>query len=174
MISEMAFLRSLSRCSSTLCLPGKRATNLLGSRQLFTDSFPFGKSQLISKCSQLSPSSVCQNEPLLRRCSKFRQMATVAKRDRFCQMAAVSKEEGSIRSRREMMANSTRRTLSTSSDDSSSKQTTERENILTIPNLLCLSRIAISPYLAHLIIHTGNYPWALAVFGYAGVTDAVS
>jgi len=49
----------------------------------------------------------------------------------------------------------------------------ERENILTIPNLLCLSRIIASPYIAHLIINSGNYPWALAVFGYAGITDAL-
>ena len=49
----------------------------------------------------------------------------------------------------------------------------ERENILTVPNLLCLTRIALSPYIAHLIIHNGDYPWALAVFGYAGITDAV-
>jgi len=47
----------------------------------------------------------------------------------------------------------------------------ERENILTIPNLLCLSRIAMSPYIAYLIVQTGNYPWALAAFGYAGITD---
>jgi len=47
----------------------------------------------------------------------------------------------------------------------------ERENIVTVPNLLCLSRIVMSPYIAHLIIHTGNYPWALAAFGYAGITD---
>ena len=98
----------------------------------------------------------------------------------------------------------------------------ERENILTIPNLLCLryvcinlksscivletnssvsasklneplaatcqpatlkvcektlfcfSRIAMSPYIAYLIVQTGNYPWALAAFGYAGITDLVS
>ena len=50
----------------------------------------------------------------------------------------------------------------------------ERENILTIPNFLCLSRILMSPYIAHLIIHTGNYPWALAAFGYAGITDLVN
>ena len=49
----------------------------------------------------------------------------------------------------------------------------ERENILTLPNMLCLSRILMSPYIAHLIIHAGNYPWALAAFGYAGITDLV-
>ena len=48
------------------------------------------------------------------------------------------------------------------------------ENVLTIPNFLCLSRILMSPYIAHLIVQTGNYPWALAAFGYAGITDLVS
>jgi len=58
-------------------------------------------------------------------------------------------------------------------DEAATTSNEERENILTVPNLLCLSRIALSPYIAHLIIHDGNYPWALAVFGYAGITDAL-
>ena len=40
--------------------------------------------------------------------------------------------------------------------------------------LFCFSRIAMSPYIAYLIVQTGNYPWALAAFGYAGITDLVS
>ena len=32
----------------------------------------------------------------------------------------------------------------------------------------------MSPYIAYLIVQTGNYPWALAAFGYAGITDLVS
>ena len=59
-------------------------------------------------------------------------------------------------------------------EESSKKGLKERENILTIPNFLCLSRILMSPYIAHLIVQTGNYPWALAAFGYAGITDLVS
>ncbi len=39
-----------------------------------------------------------------------------------------------------------------------------------MPNLLCLSRIALSPYLAHLVAHD-RFHLALAVFAYAGLTD---
>ena len=49
-----------------------------------------------------------------------------------------------------------------------------QENIYTIPNFLCLSRIASAPLLVHLICQAENYPYALALFGVAGVTDAVS
>ncbi|KAF5280872.1 hypothetical protein FQR65_LT03021 [Abscondita terminalis] len=46
----------------------------------------------------------------------------------------------------------------------------ERENIYTIPNLLCVSRIAISPYLGLLIIQA-DFQFALAILGIAAVTD---
>ena len=61
------------------------------------------------------------------------------------------------------------RSYSSSSSPSSS---VEREKVLTVPNLLCLSRIAASPYLVHLVA-TGQHQGALAVFAYAGVTDLV-
>ena len=47
------------------------------------------------------------------------------------------------------------------------------ENVVTIPNMLCVSRIVAAPYLAHVVINTANFPWALAIFGYAALTDAV-
>ena len=50
----------------------------------------------------------------------------------------------------------------------------KHENICTIPNLLCISRIVASPYLAHIIINNGDFSWALLIFMYAGLTDAVS
>ena len=50
----------------------------------------------------------------------------------------------------------------------------KHENVFTIPNLLCVSRIIASPYLAHVIINNGDFSWALAIFMYAGATDAVS
>jgi len=50
----------------------------------------------------------------------------------------------------------------------------KHENVFTIPNLLCVSRIIASPYLAHVIVNNGDFPWALAIFMYAGATDAVS
>ncbi|ROT79982.1 hypothetical protein C7M84_001290 [Penaeus vannamei] len=46
----------------------------------------------------------------------------------------------------------------------------ERENIWTIPNLLCVSRIAFSPYLCHLVL-SADYNWALGLFMFAGFTD---
>ena len=42
-----------------------------------------------------------------------------------------------------------------------------------MPNLLCVSRIAAAPLLAHLIVDKGDFPLAVAVFAYAGVTDVV-
>ena len=50
----------------------------------------------------------------------------------------------------------------------------KHENIFTIPNLLCMSRIILSPYLAHVIINNGDFSLALGIFMYAGATDAVS
>ena len=46
--------------------------------------------------------------------------------------------------------------------------------MLTVPNLLCLSRIAAAPLLAHLIIEKGDFGLALAVFAFAGATDMVN
>ncbi|RZC42023.1 cardiolipin synthase 1 [Asbolus verrucosus] len=46
----------------------------------------------------------------------------------------------------------------------------ERENIYTIPNFLCISRILISPYLGMLIVQA-DFNFALAVLGVAAVTD---
>ena len=44
---------------------------------------------------------------------------------------------------------------------------------MTVPNLLCVSRIAAAPLLAHLIVDEGDFPLAVALFAYAGVTDVV-
>jgi len=46
----------------------------------------------------------------------------------------------------------------------------ERENVYTIPNLLCISRILLSPYLGILIINA-NFDLALGILGIAAVTD---
>ena len=50
----------------------------------------------------------------------------------------------------------------------------KHENIITIPNLLCVSRILAAPYLSHLIINQADFSWAMVIFMYAGLTDAVS
>ena len=47
-----------------------------------------------------------------------------------------------------------------------------QENILTVPNLLSVSRIALSPALGYLVL-SENYPLALGLFAVAGVTDMV-
>ena len=57
-------------------------------------------------------------------------------------------------------------------DDDASKNKPSKDNLLTVPNALCVSRIVMSPYLAHLIIE-GDYKWALGLFAYAGITDVV-
>lgn len=46
----------------------------------------------------------------------------------------------------------------------------ERENVLTVPNMLCVTRIFLSPYIGYLIIQT-EFPQALAIIIFAGVTD---
>ncbi|KAJ8944947.1 hypothetical protein NQ318_013095 [Aromia moschata] len=46
----------------------------------------------------------------------------------------------------------------------------ERENVYTIPNLLCVARIAMSPYLGMLIVQS-QFDFALGLLGIAAVTD---
>lgn len=46
----------------------------------------------------------------------------------------------------------------------------ERENIFTIPNWLCVGRIAMSPYLGYVIIQ-GDYNLAMGLMIVAGLTD---
>ncbi|XP_051166582.1 probable cardiolipin synthase (CMP-forming) [Leptopilina boulardi] len=46
----------------------------------------------------------------------------------------------------------------------------ERENIWTIPNLLCITRIVTSPYLSYLIV-SQDYKVALWFLGFAGLSD---
>lgn len=48
----------------------------------------------------------------------------------------------------------------------------EKENIYTVPNLLCISRICLSPLLGYFIIH-GQYSYALAFVVVAGITDGL-
>ena len=49
---------------------------------------------------------------------------------------------------------------------------TQRENIWTVPNLLCVSRIALSPYLCYLVL-AAEHQWAMGLFLLAGATDLV-
>ena len=48
-----------------------------------------------------------------------------------------------------------------------------QENIFTIPNLLSVSRIALSPVLGYLVL-VENYILALGLFSLAGISDLVS
>lgn len=48
----------------------------------------------------------------------------------------------------------------------------ERENIWTVPNLLCMSRICLSPLLAYFILHA-QYDYALGFVIVAGITDGL-
>uniref|UniRef100_T1JGP4 cardiolipin synthase (CMP-forming) n=1 Tax=Strigamia maritima TaxID=126957 RepID=T1JGP4_STRMM len=45
-----------------------------------------------------------------------------------------------------------------------------KEDIVTIPNLLCVTRIALSPVLGCLVLQH-NYSWGLGIFVFAGITD---
>ena len=49
----------------------------------------------------------------------------------------------------------------------------QRENIWTIPNLLCVTRITLTPWLSYLVIHD-SFEMALGLFAFAGITDLVS
>lgn len=49
----------------------------------------------------------------------------------------------------------------------------ERENILTIPNLLCVARSFLAPYIGYVIIQE-NYQLAIGLVVFAGLTDLVN
>ena len=49
----------------------------------------------------------------------------------------------------------------------------DKDRIFTVPNLLCVGRIAVSPYLAASIIN-GDYKTSLIIYSLAGFTDLVS
>lgn len=49
----------------------------------------------------------------------------------------------------------------------------QKENIFTIPNLLCVIRIGLTPYVGYLVV-SGQFPLACGVFAFAGFTDLVS
>lgn len=48
----------------------------------------------------------------------------------------------------------------------------ERENILTIPNLLCVGRGILAPYVGYVIVQ-GHYQMAIGLIVIAGITDLV-
>ena len=70
--------------------------------------------------------------------------------------------------------NESNASTSGSKENLASPNEQKHENIFTIPNLLCVSRIIASPYLAHVIINNSDFSLALGIFMYAGATDAVS
>lgn len=49
---------------------------------------------------------------------------------------------------------------------------TIKENVWTIPNMLCITRIVLSPYLGYLIVN-GNFEYALIFVAIASVTDLI-
>lgn len=49
----------------------------------------------------------------------------------------------------------------------------ERENIVTIPNILCVARSVLAPYIGYVIIQ-GDYQLAIGLLAFAGITDLVS
>uniref|UniRef100_T1HZB5 cardiolipin synthase (CMP-forming) n=1 Tax=Rhodnius prolixus TaxID=13249 RepID=T1HZB5_RHOPR len=51
-----------------------------------------------------------------------------------------------------------------------SNQIVERENIWTVPNILCLTRIIVTPYLGHLILNA-DFLQAFYIMVFAGMTD---
>lgn len=49
----------------------------------------------------------------------------------------------------------------------------ERENVFTIPNLLCVGRGVLAPYLGYVIVQQ-DYALGMGLLVFAGVTDVVS
>jgi len=49
----------------------------------------------------------------------------------------------------------------------------ERENIMTIPNMLTISRAVLSPYIGYVIVQ-GDFTLGMSLLAFAGVTDLVS
>lgn len=49
----------------------------------------------------------------------------------------------------------------------------ERENVFTIPNLLCVGRGALAPYLGYVIVQQ-HYALGMGLLVFAGITDIVS
>lgn len=49
----------------------------------------------------------------------------------------------------------------------------QKDKVYTIPNVLCVTRIVMSPYLGYVILQD-NYSLALGLMVFAGVTDLVS
>ncbi|XP_063221896.1 probable cardiolipin synthase (CMP-forming) [Bacillus rossius redtenbacheri] len=52
------------------------------------------------------------------------------------------------------------------------EEVVETENVWTIPNLLCVMRIVVSPLLGYLILQS-NYTLALGLLGVAGISDVL-
>ncbi|GAB6021711.1 hypothetical protein CHUAL_004291 [Chamberlinius hualienensis] len=50
------------------------------------------------------------------------------------------------------------------------EETIVKENIFTVPNYLCVTRIILSPVLGYLVLQN-NFDFALGLFAFAGVTD---
>lgn len=48
----------------------------------------------------------------------------------------------------------------------------EKENIFTIPNFLCVTRMALSPYLGYVIV-CGDFTLGMGLLTFAGITDLV-
>ena len=55
----------------------------------------------------------------------------------------------------------------------SNENLNEKDRVITVPNLLCVGRIAAAPYLSYSIID-GNLKTSLAIFGLASFSDLVS
>ena len=47
----------------------------------------------------------------------------------------------------------------------------KQEKILTVPNALCVGRLAMAPYIAHLVINEADFKTSLGLFCVAGVSD---
>jgi len=60
--------------------------------------------------------------------------------------------------------------LHSSSSFSKEKEKPSRENILTVPNVLSLSRLLLAPVIGFFVVQ-GNFPYALTGFFVAGLTD---
>ena len=111
----------------------------------------FPPAHFLSRCKTLQSSFYCSGHPLLNTSGK-------------------PSSSSSLCPTRPVGLSSPARWASSSQDGVNSTPVEKKDRIVTIPNLLCVSRIVAAPYIAYCIA-SADYTTAAALFVYAGATD---
>ncbi|XP_049858247.1 probable cardiolipin synthase (CMP-forming) isoform X3 [Schistocerca gregaria] len=112
--------------------------------------------------------------------SAFSHMYSTDSRKSYTNQENISRKdflEGMFQDRKQKLAESRQMILKDIKEKKDKmkekmEEVIEKENVLTIPNLLCLFRIAAAPYLGYLVLQS-EFHLAVAIFAFAGVTDLV-